>query len=141
MNIFLRNNEIGNILTLEEFIDFSLKSNTTTEIFELRIKEEACKSIRKHTKLNICEYKFIIQEEYIRHVKNKHEEDLCYLSKIPEILNGFSSVEKSLTRNTQTGQTDVSLVFRKEFNDGIVRMVALRVIKTKILSLKTLFRQ
>ncbi|OCL98830.1 hypothetical protein AAX29_01340 [Aliarcobacter thereius] len=128
-------------MTLEEFIDFSLKSNTITEIFELRIKEEACKAIKKHTKLNICEYKFIIQEEYIRHVKNKHEEDLYYLSKIPEILNSFSSVEKSLTRNTQTGQTDVSLVFRKEFNDGIVRMVALRVIKTKILSLKTLFRQ
>ena len=127
-------------MILEEFIDFALTSNATTEIFELKIKEEACKSIKKHTKLDICTYKFIIQEEYIRHVKNKHEEDLYYLSKIPEILNRFCSIEKSLTRNTQTGQTDVSLVFRKKFDDGIVRMVALRVIKTKILSLKTLFR-
>jgi chloramphenicol O-acetyltransferase len=128
-------------LNLNEFIDFALTSNTTTEIFELKIKEEACKSIKKHTKLDICTYKFIIQEEYIRHVKNKHEEDLYYLSKIPEILNSFSSIEKSLTRNTQTGQTDVSLVFRKKFDDGVVRMVALRVIKFKILSFKTLFRQ
>lgn len=128
-------------MNLNEFIDFALTSNTTTEIFELKIKEEACKSIKKHTKLDICTYKFIIQEEYIRHVKNKHEEDLYYLSKIPEILNSFSSIEKSLTRNTQTGQTDVSLVFRKKFDDGVVRMVALRVIKFKILSFKTLFRQ
>ncbi len=128
-------------MILEEFIDFALTSNTTTEIFELKIKEEACKSIKKHTKLDICTYKFIIQEEYIRHVKNKHEEDLYYLSKIPEILNSFSSIEKSLTRNTQTGQTDVSLVFRKKFDDGVVRMVALRVIKSKMLSFKTLFRQ
>lgn len=128
-------------MNLNEFIDFALTSNTTTEIFELKIKEEACKSIKKHTKLDICTYKFIIQEEYIRHVKNKHEEDLYYLSKIPEILNSFTSIEKSLTRNTQTGQTDVSLVFRKKFDDGVVRMVALRVIKSKILSFKTLFRQ
>lgn len=128
-------------MTLEEFIDFALKSNSTTEVFELKIKEEACKSIKKHTKLNICTYKFIIQEDYIRHVKNNHEEDLYYLSKIPEILNSFNSVEKSLTRNTQTGQTDVSLVFKKKFDDGIIRMVALRIIRTKILSLKTLFRQ
>lgn len=128
-------------MNLNEFIDFALTSNTTTEIFELKIKEEACKSIKKHTKLDICTYKFIIQEEYIRYVKNKHEEDLYYLSKIPEILNSFSSIEKSLTRNTQTGQTDVSLVFRKKFDDGVVRMVALRVIKSKILSFKTLFRQ
>lgn len=128
-------------MTFEEFINNSLSSNTTTEIFELQILENACKSIKKHTKLNICTYKFIIQEEYIRHVKNKHEEDLYYLYKIPEILNSFNSVEKSLTRNAQTGQNDVSLVFRKKFDDGIVRMVALRVIKTKVLSLKTLFRQ
>lgn len=127
-------------MTLEKFINFALTSNTATETFEIKIEEEACKSIKKHTKLNICTYKFIIQEEYIRHIKNKHDEDLFYLTKIPEILNNFSSVEKSLTRNTQTGQTDVSLVFRKKFDDGIVRMVALRVIKTKILSLKTLFR-
>ncbi|PRM95079.1 hypothetical protein QT384_00725 [Arcobacter cryaerophilus gv. pseudocryaerophilus] len=128
-------------MTLEEFISFALISNTATETFEIKIEEEACTSIKKHTKLNICAYKFIIQEEYIRHIKNNHEGDLHYLNRLPEILNSFNSVEKSITRNTQSGQTDVSLVFRKKLDDGIVRMVALRVIKTKILSLKTLFRQ
>ena len=127
-------------MTLEEFIEIALNSTSLEKKHELEITEKACKAIKKHTNLNICKYKFIIQEEYIRHIRNKHEEDLFYLTKIPEILNSFSSVEKSLTRNTQTGQTDVSLVFRKKFDDGIVRMVALRVIKTKILSLKTLFR-
>ena len=77
-------------MTLEEFINFAITSNTATEIFYIKLEEEACKSIKKHTKLNICTYKFIIQEEYIRHIKNKHDEDLFYLTKIPEILNSHS---------------------------------------------------
>ncbi|MGD9963865.1 MAG: hypothetical protein AB7S96_00745 [Candidatus Izemoplasmatales bacterium] len=58
------------------------------------------------------------------------------MEKIPELLNTFSHVEKSLTRNTQTGQNEVSLVFRKKYDDGTVKMVALRVIKGNILSFK-----
>ena len=83
--------------------------------------------------------KFIIQEEYIRHIKNGHKEDLFLLPKLPEILNNFSSVEKSIIKNRR-GQTEVSLLFRKKFEDGIVRMVALRIIEDKVLSLKTFFR-
>ncbi len=128
-------------MTLEQFIEESLNSITTENTFEINILEEACKAIKKHTNLNICTYKFIIQEEYIRHVRNRHKEDLNLLSKIPDILNYFNSVEKSITKNTQTNQNEVSLVFRKKFDDGIVRMVALRVMKGKILSFKTLFRQ
>lgn len=127
-------------MTLEEFIKFALSSNTTTATFELKITEEACKYIKKHTKLNICTYKFIIQEEYIRHIKNGHKEDLYLIPRLPEILNNFNHVEKSITRNRR-GQIDVSLVFRKKFEDGTVQMVALRIIEDKVLSLKTFFRK
>ena len=93
-----------------------------------------------HTKLNICKYKFIIEEEYVRHIKNGHSEDFYMLEKLPDILNSFSSVEKSITRNTRTGQNDVSLVFKKTFDDGVVKMVALRILKCKTISLRTFFR-
>lgn len=128
-------------MTLESFIENSLNSNTCLNTFEISILEDACKAIKKHTNLNICSYKFVIQEEYVRHVRNRHEEDLDLLTKIPDILNYFNSVEKSITQNKQTKRNEVSLVFRKKFDDDIVRMVALRVMRGKILSLKTLFRQ
>lgn len=129
------------VLTLEEFISIALNSNTRDITYELEITEDACRAIKKHTNLNICNYKFIIEEEYIRHIRNGHEEDLELLPLIPSILNHFSSVEKSLTRNKQTGQNDVSLVFRKKFDNDVIRMVSLRIMKKKILSLRTFFRQ
>lgn len=126
-------------MTLEEFIEIALNSTSLEKKHELEITEKACKAIKKHTNLDICKYKFIIQEEYIRHIRNGHKEDLFLLPKLPEILNNFSSVEKSIIKNRR-GQIEVSLVFRKKFEDGIVRMVALRIIEDKVLSLKTFFR-
>jgi len=106
----------------------------------LSISDDACESIKKATKLNVCSYKFIIEEAYIRHIRNSHAEDLHLLNELPNILNNFSHVEKSLTRNSQTGKTDVSLVFKKRLDDDTVQMVALRVIKNKEISLRTFFR-
>ncbi|WP_404318672.1 hypothetical protein [Malaciobacter canalis] len=126
-------------MTLEEFISIALNSNTRDIIYELEITEDACRAIKKHTNLNICKYKFIIQEEYVRHIRNGHKEDLYLLPKLPDILNNFTHVEKSIIRNRR-GQIEVSLVFRKKFEDGVIRMVALRVIEDKVLSLKTFFR-
>ena len=126
-------------MTLEEFIHEALNSITLENSFELQVTKEACKAIKKHTNLNICQYRFIIKEEYVRHIRNGHKEDLHLLPKLPDILNNFTHVEKSITRNRR-GQPDVSLVFRKKFDDGIVRMVALRIIEEKTLSLKTFFR-
>ena len=126
-------------MTLEDFIHDSLNSTTLKNSFEIEITQEACKAIKKHTNLNICQYRFIIKEEYIRHIRNGHKEDLHLLTKLPDILNNFSHVEKSITKNRR-GQTDVSLVFRKKFDDGTIRMVALRIIEEKVLSLKTFFR-
>ena len=128
-------------MTLEEFIDYSLNSSVDNEIFILDITDDACKAIKKHTNLNICQYKFIIEEKYIRHVRNNHEYDLHLLPKLPDILNNFSHVEKSLTRNKQTGQNEVSLVFRKKIKEDIVQIVSLRVMRDKILSFKTFFRK
>jgi hypothetical protein len=127
-------------LTLEQFIDDALDSNTRDKTHTIKITEEACAAIKKHTKLNVTSYTFIMEEEYVRHIRNNHEEDLYLLNKLPEILNYFTHVEKSLTRNKRTGQNDVSFVFRKTFEDGVVRMVALRALRNKTLSLTTFFR-
>lgn len=126
-------------MTLIEFIKYALNSNQKEEL-KLQITNEACQAIKKATALNVCDYAFIIEEGSIRHIRNRHPEDLELLPRIPEILNTFSHVEKSLTRNKQTGQNDISLVFRKKYDDGTIQMVSLRLQREKKLSLKTFFR-
>ena len=124
---------------LTDFINISLISNSRDKIFTIDIFDTTVVKIKDTTKLNISKYKFIIQEEYIRHIKNRHIEDLPYLIEIPNILNNFDEVEKSIIRNNQTGQNGISLVFRKKLNNNKIQMVALRIFKNKVLSLKTLF--
>ena len=127
-------------LTLELFIEDALCRVSIDKIYTIDITKEACEAIKKHTNLNICKYKFIIEEGYIRHVKNRHPEDLHLLYKVPVILNSFTHVEKSITQDKQTKQNEVSLVFKKTFEDGTIKMVALRIIRGNILSLKTFYR-
>ncbi len=127
--------------SIEAFIQNSLDNAYFNEIFELNISDEVCDKIQKQSGLNVKKYRFIIEAQYVRHIRNRHEEDLFLLSKIETILNTFDKVEKSLTRNSQTGKTDISLVFEKKINEDITKMIAIRIIKYKFLSLKTLYRK
>lgn len=127
-------------MVLEQFIEDALANISDNKIFTIDITKEACEAIKKHTNLNICKYKFIIEEGYVRHVRNNHPEDLHLLYKVPIILNSFSHVEKSITQNKQTKQNEVSLVFKKTLEDGTIKMVALRIMRGNILSLKTFYR-
>jgi hypothetical protein len=106
----------------------------------LEISDAAHQKIKNKTKLSSMSYKFIIESHSIRHVLKGHEDDFHLLIHIPDILNNFSSVEKSLTRNKQTGQTDVSLEFRKKIDDDIIKTVSIRLLREKIFSFKTFFR-
>ncbi len=127
-------------MTLEQFIEDALCSISNDKVYTVNITKEACEAIKKHTNLNICKYKFIIEENYVRHVRNNHPEDLYLLYKVPIILNSFSHVEKSITPNKQTKENEVSLVFKKTLEDGTVKMVALRIMRGNILSLRTFYR-
>ncbi len=126
-------------MSLQNFIDYALSSTSRNEIYTIDISDETCKIIEQQTHLNINTYSFIIEEEYVRHVRNEHEEDLDLLYHLPDIINSCTKVEKSITKNSRTGQTDVSLVFKKKMHDDTVQIVALRIYKKKVLSLKTLF--
>ena len=129
----MNNNNLAN------FINVALNSKSTDKFFTIDILSATSQRIKRDTKLNIFNYSFMIQEAYIRHIKNKHIEDMPYIVEIPNILNNYDEIEKSLTRNNQTGQNEVSLVFRKKLNNNKIQMVALRIFHNKILSLKTLF--
>ena len=62
-------------MVLEQFIEDALANISDNKIFTIEITKEACEAIKKHTNLNICKYKFIIEEVGIRN--NKHKDDKC----------------------------------------------------------------
>jgi len=128
-------------LLLEDFIHQSLNNSNYNEVFTIPLSDEVLQKISDLSGVNVKKYIFIIEAHSIRHIKNRHSEDLYLLDKIVDILQSFDRVQKSLTRNAQTGKTDISIVFEKRLGDGTVKMVALRIVRYKYLSLKTFFRK
>jgi hypothetical protein len=106
-------------------------------IFEL--SDKSIERIKKKLPFNMLGFCCVISSHSIRHIKKGHPKDLEYICEILNILENFFKVEKSLTKCTKTGGTLVSLEFYKKFDNGIVKLVKLKVNREKRLELKTLF--
>ena len=70
-----------------------------------------------------------------------HKDDLEYICLIPEIIANFDRVSKSIEPNRRTKRTEVFVVFEKRYSNDIVKLVKLRDMRKKCLSLKTIFRK
>ncbi len=81
----------------------------------------------------------VISSHSVRHIKKSHPDDILYICEIIEILQKFSKVQKSITRDVKTGVSLVSLEFYKEYDYHIVKLIKLRIYREKRLELKTLF--
>ncbi len=125
---------------LKKYADEALNSNTQREITLGMFSDNAIKRLVEDTGLNLKGYSSILSSSSIRHVKNRHPEDLDLIEEIPNILHNFDMAKKSLTRNKTSGKTDVSIEFYKKMDDGIVKVVELRNLNNKTLEFKTLFR-
>ena len=123
------------------FIDRACSSSTNKELYLCTIDFHIAQVIKQSIPLTLTDYQVIISEEYVRHVKNRHKEDLKFICLIPEIINAFDSVSKSIEPNRRTRKTEVFIVFEKQYSDGTVKLVKLRDMQQKYLSLKTIFRK
>jgi len=61
------------------------------------------------------------------------------ICEIPEIIQHFYKVRKSITRDRKTGASLISLEFYKKYNDKSIKLVKLKIYKDKRLELKTVF--
>ena len=95
--------------------------------------------VKKVLHLNMDGYSCIISSHSIRHIKRGHPDDVKYICNIVEILETFYRVEKSITKDRNTGATLVSLEFYKKYEGSIVKLVKLKIHIKKRLELKTLF--
>ena len=88
---------------------------------------------------DLRDYKGVISSHSVRHIKRGHSDDIGYVCDIMEIIQKFSKVQKSITRDHKTGASLVSLEFYRKYENKTVKLVKLKVHRRKRLELKTLF--
>ncbi len=129
-------------LTKEEicnFVEHSIREKQYIEELLFLLPLKTIQRVKKVLHLDLNEYRGVISSHSVRHIKKRHPDDISYICEIMEILQKFSKVQKSITRDVKTGASLVSLEFYKEYDNHMVKLVKLRVYKEKRLELKTLF--
>ncbi len=106
-------------------------------LFSLPIK--TIQRVKEILYFDLSGYRGVISSHSIRHIKRGHANDVLYICEIMEILQMFSKVQKSITRDHKTGASLVSLEFYRKYDNQTVKLVKLKVHREKRLELKTLF--
>ncbi len=129
-------------LTKEEICKFVEKSISNRQyndelLFLLPLK--TIERVKEILYFDLNGYRGVISSHSIRHVKRGHPDDVEYICEILEIIQKFSMVKKSITRDPKTGASLVSLEFYKKYDNQTVKLIKLKVHREKRLELKTLF--
>ena len=122
-----------------EHINKSISNKQYTEELSFPIPEKTVKRIKAILHLNMQDYNCIIKSHDVRHVHKRHPNDVEYICEIPEIIQKFYKVNKSITKDNKTGSTLVNLEFYKKYENNIVKLVKLKIHSDKRLELKTIF--
>ncbi len=129
-------------LTKEDICDFVEQSIADKQyndelLFSLPIK--TIQRVKEVLHFDLNGYRGVISSHSVRHVKRGHTNDVLYICEIMEILQMFSKVQKSITRDHKTGASLVSLEFYKIYDNQTVKLVKLKIHRDKRLKLKTIF--
>lgn len=123
------------------FVERACASNSNDSLYLFTIDIATALKIKQYIPLTLTNYEVIITEDYVRHVRNSHKKDLEYICLIPEIITSFDKVHKTIEPNRRTNKTEIFAVFEKRYSDDMVKLVKLRDMREKILSLRTIFRK
>ncbi len=121
---------VKNSLFNKQFVDsifFPLPSRAIQEISKILYRSK------------LKEYQCEINSHDIRHSYKGHKDDIDYVCKIPEIIETFTKIAKSVTQHPKTKKTIVSIEFYKKYDNQEVKLVKMDLIKDKRLRLKTIF--
>ena len=121
------------------FVTKTCTSKTNHTLYLGKITFEVSLKIKRYLPVTLTDYEILINEEHVRHVRNRHKEDLDYICLITEIIINFDRVFKSVEPNRRTKKTEIFIVFEKKYARGVVKLVKLRNLKDKALTLKTIF--
>jgi len=129
-------------LTKEEickFVEKSIADRQYNEELLFLLPLKTIQRVKEILYFDLNGYKGVISSHSVRHVKRGHPDDVEYICEILEIIQKFSMVKKSITRDHKTGASLVSLEFYKKYDNQTIKLVKLKVHREKRLELKTLF--
>lgn len=122
-----------------EHIKKSISNKQFIEEFVFDIPVETIRRVKGVLHFDMTDYICVIRSHDVRHVKKRHPLDLEYICEIPDIIQSFHSVKKSITKDFKSGSTLVSLEFYKKYDKNTVKLVKLKIHTKKRLELKTIF--
>ena len=121
------------------FVEMSMSDRQYNEELNFSLPLKTIERVKEVLHLDLNGYMGVISSHSIRHVKRGHPYDVEYICEILEIIQKFSKVKKSLTRDSKTGASLVSLEFYRKYDEQTVKLVKLKIHREKRLELKTLF--
>lgn len=117
----------------------SISNKQFKEELSFDIPEETVRRVKGILHFDMSGYKCIIRSNDVRHVKKRHSNDINFICEIPEIIQHFHRVEKSITKDFKTGSSLINLEFYKKYGNNIIKLVKLKIHTEKRLELKTIF--
>ncbi|MDQ1339511.1 MAG: hypothetical protein QG567_663 [Campylobacterota bacterium] len=129
-----------NQIDIQEFIEQSIHRtvNDDTPYDFGVLSAKAIKAIQKHTGLNLSGYSCKIYPSYVRHIKNRHPEQLVLLTKINNMLNSINYAIKEIGKNSKTGKTETYILLFTKQDENVIKLVKIRDYAKKELSIKTI---
>ena len=121
------------------FVARSIKDKQYNGVLLFALPSKTLQRIKQILHFDLTSYQGVISSHSIRHIKKRHPDDVMFVCEIMEILQKFSKVKKSITRDPKTGATLISVEFYKIYDDKMLKLIKLRVHRDKRLELKTLF--
>ncbi len=121
------------------FVEKSITNRQYNDELLFALPYTTIQRVKEILHFDLSNYQGVISSHSIRHIKKRHPEDITYICEILEIIQKFSKVTKSITRDHKTGASLVSLEFYKKYNKQTVKLVKLKIHREKRLELKTLF--
>jgi len=122
-----------------EFVEKSITDRQCNDELHFSLPLKTIERVKEILYLDLNGYLGVISSHSVRHVKRGHPDDVEYICEVLEIIQKFSMVKKSITRDHKTGASLVSLEFYKKYDNQTVKLVKLKVHREKRLELKTLF--
>ena len=122
-----------------DFVEESITDRQYNDELLFSLPTQTIQRVKEVLFLDLNGYLGVISSHSVRHIKRGHPNDLAYICEIMEILQKFSKVQKSITRDHKTGASLISLEFYRKYDNQTVKLVKLKIHREKKLELKTLF--
>ena len=126
-------------LELCKLVEESINDNQLQSSFSFKLSQNTIDRAWKKHYIDLKRYFCEINSNDIRHIYKEHPDDIKYICEIHYLIDKFLNIQKSFTRDNQTGKNIPCLVFKKVINREKIRIVKLNISRKKILRLKTLF--